>query len=106
MMNKPYFCKLCPINHVTEGYVPLHIQEGSTLAVGEAAGEEEIKQGLPFVGGAGGWLSSMCRAARLSRNYISIVNTLGCRPPDNVYPTAPIWSKAVKNYFRKKLIET
>ena len=92
MIDKPDFCKNCPINHVTEGYVPPLIVEGSNeLWLGEAAGENEIEIGRPFVGGAGSWLDSLCRSAKIDRGKVSIVNTIGCRPPDNVYPTDVKW---------------
>jgi uracil-DNA glycosylase len=89
---KPDFCSACPINHVTEGYVPLHRGTGSELFVGESAGEEEVKSGKPFVGGAGTWLNSMLRSSRIARSTISIVNTIGCRPPGNVYPGSDKWT--------------
>jgi DNA polymerase I-like protein with 3'-5' exonuclease and polymerase domains/uracil-DNA glycosylase len=105
MTNKPDFCKNCPINHVTEGYVPLCRGTGNDLFVGEAAGEEEIKLGKPFVGGAGTWLNSMLRAARISRESLNIINTIGCRPPDNIYPTDQKWPQAVENHFKKEVSE-
>lgn len=77
-MPKPSFCSNCPISHVTEGYVPLCCGGGSELWVGEAAGEEEAIHSKPFVGGAGAWLNSMLRAAKISRSSINIVNTIGC----------------------------
>ena len=92
MTQKPDFCVACPINHVTEGYVPLKLGSGTELWVGEAAGEEEIKDGKPFVGGAGSWLNSMLRSARISRPTLNIVNTIGCRPPNNVYPGSDKWT--------------
>jgi DNA polymerase I-like protein with 3'-5' exonuclease and polymerase domains/uracil-DNA glycosylase len=73
------------------------------LWVGEAAGEEEARTGKPFVGGAGSWLNSMCRNARVSRANTSIINTIGCKPPENVYPADPKWEKAVQHHFRKEL---
>lgn len=93
MTTKPDFCRLCPINTVTQGYVPLKLgngpAEGGELWIGEAAGGEEIEKGEPFVGGAGGWLNSLARASRVSRSRVNIINTIGCRPPKNEYPTSP-----------------
>jgi uracil-DNA glycosylase len=92
LVDKPDFCRTCPINHVTSGYVPLQRGTGSELWVGEAAGEEEIKDGKPFVGGAGSWLNSMLRSARIARSTLNIINTIGCRPPNNVYPGSDKWT--------------
>lgn len=93
-MLKPSFCQACPINHVTgTAYVPAILPAGaSELWVGEAPGEHEAQQGLPFVGGAGGWLDSLLRSAKISREGIGIVNTIGCRPPENIYPTDRKWT--------------
>jgi uracil-DNA glycosylase len=92
MTTKPSFCSTCPITQFTSGYVPLQRGTGSELWVGEAAGEEEVKDGKPFVGGAGSWLNSMLRSARISRSTLNIINTIGCRPPNNVYPGSDKWT--------------
>jgi uracil-DNA glycosylase len=92
MIDKPDFCKNCPINHVTEGYVPLQRGTGSELWVGDHPEEEEIKSGKPFVGGGGSWLNSMLRSARIGRSTINLTNTIGCRPPANVYPGSDKWT--------------
>ena len=96
MVVKPDFCAACPINHVTTGYVPLQRGTGTELWVGDAAGEEEVKDGKPFVGGAGSWLNSMLRSARISRPTLNIINTIGCRPPGNVYPGSDKWTSTDK----------
>jgi uracil-DNA glycosylase family 4 len=61
------------------------------LIVGEAPGEQEDAQGLPFVGPAGQLLDQMLKAVGLSRSSndgggVYIVNTLKCRPPGNRNP--------------------
>jgi uracil-DNA glycosylase len=92
LTTKTDFCSECPINKYTEGYVPLQLGSGSELWVGEAAGEEESKSGKPFVGGAGSWLNSMLRSARIARSTINIINTIGCHPPNNAYPGSDKWT--------------
>jgi uracil-DNA glycosylase family 4 len=69
----------------------LRLRSGDTLGVGEAAGEEEIKNGYPFVGGAGSWLRSLCKSAGLDFERLSLVNVIGCHPPGNVFPTDSKW---------------
>lgn len=56
------------------------------LFVGEAPGEEEDKQGLPFVGRAGQLLMAMLFAAEISENQWYIANVVKCRPPNNRNP--------------------
>ena len=98
-MQRPSFCQYCPINNVTTGYVPLCPGFGNDLFVGEAAGEDEVAASKPFIGGAGAWLNSMLKAARISRSGINIVNCLGCRPADNTFPTEPTWPEAVEKFW-------
>lgn len=56
------------------------------LFIGEAPGEQEDLQGLPFVGVAGALLTEMLRAVNLSREQVFIANILKCRPPNNRDP--------------------
>jgi uracil-DNA glycosylase family 4 len=54
--------------------------------VGEAPGEDEDLQGIPFVGKAGGLLTKMIEAMGLKREDVYICNTVKCRPPNNRNP--------------------
>ena len=62
------------------------------MIVGEAPGEQEDRQGEPFVGVAGQLLDNMLRALGLTRDeapperQVFIANTLKCRPPNNRNP--------------------
>lgn len=56
------------------------------MFVGEAPGEEEDLQGLPFVGRAGQLLTKMIESIKLSREDVYITNVLKCRPPGNRDP--------------------
>lgn len=97
LINKPEFCLACPINaHTGFGYVPLKLGNNNTLFVGEAAGEDEIKSGTPFTGGAGSWLRSMCGAAKVDLKNASLINVIGCHPPSNVFPLDNKWSHTSK----------
>lgn len=57
------------------------------MFVGEAPGEEEDKQALPFVGAAGHVLDKLLKDIDLKREDIYICNTVKCRPPMNADPT-------------------
>lgn len=54
--------------------------------VGEGPGEEEDKQGRPFVGRAGQLLTRVIDAMGLERSEVYICNVVKCRPPGNRTP--------------------
>ena len=56
------------------------------MFIGEAPGEEEDRQGLPFVGRAGQLLTKIIEAMGLKREDVYIANILKCRPPHNRMP--------------------
>jgi DNA polymerase len=56
------------------------------LFVGEAPGREEDEQGRPFVGAAGQLLTRIIEAMGTTREQVYVVNTVGCRPPENRDP--------------------
>jgi uracil-DNA glycosylase len=71
-----------------------HAQAG-WMVVGEAPGEQEDREGEPFVGAAGQLLDRMLAALSLTRaedgdwpreQRVYIANTLKCRPPGNRNP--------------------
>src|SRR5262249_1998542 len=63
-------------------------QKADWLIVGEAPGENEDRQGEPFVGQAGKLLDNMLRVLGLDRRRekVYIANVLKCRPPGNRNP--------------------
>lgn len=89
LLNKPDFCRQCPIDRHTTGYVPLKLRPGTIIDVGEAAGEDEIKSGVGFSGGSGRWLQNLHKQAGQRWETISTLNVIGCKPPDNIFPTDP-----------------
>lgn len=63
------------------------ITPGGILFVGEAPGEQEDQQGVPFVGPAGKLLDAMLRSVDYERgNGVYITNVVKCRPPNNRDP--------------------
>jgi len=54
--------------------------------VGEAPGEDEDRQGLPFVGAAGQMLNRIITGCGMKREEVYIMNVLRCRPPRNRTP--------------------
>ncbi len=57
------------------------------MLVGEAPGEDEDRQGRPFVGVSGRLLDRMLAAIGLDRTSVYITNILPWRPPGNRSPT-------------------
>jgi uracil-DNA glycosylase family 4 len=54
--------------------------------IGEGPGEQEDKQGLPFVGPAGQLLDKIISAMGLSPDDVYVANIVKCRPPNNRVP--------------------
>ena len=86
-------CSLCGTR--TQTVFGVGLQQARWMIVGEAPGEQEDLQGLPFVGPSGELLDSMLRALNLTRatdgpeppaQRVYIANTLKCRPPRNRNP--------------------
>lgn len=80
-------CKRCGLHKTRHNVV---FGAGDTKAklmfVGEAPGEDEDMQGLPFVGRAGKLLTKIIEAMGLKREDVYIANILKCRPPNNRMP--------------------
>lgn len=78
-------CPLCQTRHsMVFGSGNVH---APLMIIGEAPGEEEDKQGKPFVGRAGELLTKMLQAINLDRERdVFITNILKCRPPLNRDP--------------------
>ena len=59
------------------------------MAIGEGPGEQEDKEGVPFIGRAGQLLTKIFESVGLNRDTdIYITNTVKCRPPNNRDPHA------------------
>lgn len=54
--------------------------------IGEGPGEEEDRQGKPFVGRAGQLLTKMLESVGITRDEVYICNIVKCRPPGNRNP--------------------
>jgi uracil-DNA glycosylase len=80
-------CTDCPLHQErTNTVFGVGSKQAKWLILGEAPGQEEDKQGEPFVGRAGQLLNSMLFAVGLQRSDIFIANTVKCRPPNNRDP--------------------
>lgn len=62
-------------------------EDADVLFVGEAPGESEDEEGVPFVGRSGDVLDDELRDAGLPRADVRITNCVRCRPPENRDPS-------------------
>ncbi len=60
--------------------------DARVVFIGEAPGEEEDKQGVPFVGRSGQLLTQLITTIGLTRDEVYIANICKCRPPGNRNP--------------------
>ena len=99
-MKKPEKCKGCPLYQDGEGFVPDEVVEGALVFVlGQNPGEEEEREGKPFVGKTGQvMMSRYFPAAGLIRGEnVSIGNVLRCRwKRSNNLPTGRTLYEAVE----------
>ncbi|NLF92919.1 MAG: uracil-DNA glycosylase [Oligosphaeraceae bacterium] len=93
-----YAVQNCCACQLAAGRKQVVFGEGSPQArlmfIGEGPGEEEDRQGRPFVGRAGQMLSNMIKAMGFERQVqdparaVYIANIVKCRPPQNRNPEA------------------
>ena len=80
---------LTPIDeHRTNAVLGSGSPDADLVFIGEAPGEDEDLQGLPFVGRAGQLLTKILRAINFDREEVFITNVLKSRPPGNRNPRA------------------
>ncbi len=61
-------------------------RDAQWLVIGEGPGEQEDRQGKPFVGRSGQLLDNMLRAVGQTRDTVFVTNVVKCRPPRNRNP--------------------
>ena len=76
--------------------------EARLVFVGEGPGEDEDRQGEPFVGRAGQLLTRIINSINLTREEVYIANIIKCRPPGNRNPE-PDEIKACEPFLIKQL---
>lgn len=81
-------CMKCDLGRTRTNIV---IERGSRTAplmlIGEGPGEQEDRQGKPFVGAAGQLLDLLLSALMFDEKEYYICNVVKCRPPGNRAPT-------------------
>jgi uracil-DNA glycosylase len=86
-------CRACPLcEERKQSVFGVGHDRAHWLIVGEAPGEQEDREGEPFVGKSGQLLNNMLHALGLTRHtagpeqQVYIANTVKCRPPSNRNP--------------------
>ncbi len=80
-------CVKCPLSETRNQVVfGSGNSDADLMFVGEAPGAEEDRQGLPFVGRAGNFLTELLEGIGMRREDVFIANVLKCRPPGNRDP--------------------
>ena len=102
--SKISICNRCQLAKTRRNTVPGEgVPNPLVLVIGEAPGEDEDKQGRPFVGKAGKLLDKMLASIQLSRNCnCFIANIIKCRPPENRDPL-PEEISACSNYLEMQI---
>jgi len=96
----------CTACRLAEGRTHVVFGDGNpdadVVIVGEAPGQREDEQGLPFVGPSGKLLDRLLGEIDLRREDVYISNIVKCRPPKNRDPR-PDEIEACKGYLREQL---
>jgi DNA polymerase len=81
-------CTRCKLHQLGRRQVVFGVGNPSAdlMFVGEAPGQDEDLQGIPFVGRAGQLLTKIIEAIALTREDVYIANVIKCRPPQNRNP--------------------
>ena len=104
-----YSCKACPLYAGKKNYVMEDgFRQARVMFIGEGPGEDEDRQGVPFVGRAGQLLTRMIHAMGLDRTAQDaqrgcyIANIVKCRPPSNRNPE-PEEGSACLPYLQRQI---
>ena len=96
-------CQNCPLGATRTNLVfGTGNREADLMFVGEAPGQAEDEQGIPFVGAAGKLLDRYLYAVGIPRESVYIANILKCRPPRNRDPL-PEEEEACIGYLREQV---
>ena len=111
--NQASVCERCPLSETRSRVVfGAGNADADLMFVGEAPGAEEDRQGLPFVGRAGAFLTELLEGIGMKREDVFINNVLCCRPPGNRDPqpeeidACRLWLEQRINLIQPKVICT
>ena len=76
-------CNECPLRDGVRVWGEYPDGGGNLLMIGESPGDEERRQGKPFVGPAGRFLNSVLHEGEILRYKAHVTNLISCQPPSN-----------------------
>lgn len=96
-------CKRCDL-HKTRGRIVVGkgSEHANIMLIGEAPGQNEDVQGIPFCGRAGATLDDLLSDVGLSIDDIYVTNVVCCRPPNNRDPF-PDEIRACRKWLARKI---
>lgn len=98
-------CTKCRLSETRTNAVPGEGDPNAEiLLVGEGPGEQEDKEGRPFVGRAGNKLTEILHSVSIDRKDLFITNVVKCRPPKNRKPK-PDESETCLPYLEAQIAE-
>jgi len=99
-------CMKCPLGSLGRTHVVFGTgnPDADLMLIGEGPGNEEDKQGKPFVGRSGQLLTKLLHSVGIERHDTFITNIVKCRPPNNRKPF-PIESSTCKAILLIKQIK-
>lgn len=80
-------CLRCPLRD-RPSTRPSGPANAAVMIIGEAPGQTEAKNGIPFVGPSGKLLRASLRSVGVDPDFVYITNTVACHPEENATPTA------------------
>ncbi len=96
-------CQRCALANERTHAVPGEgNRDAVVMFVGEGPGRDEDRQGRPFVGRSGQFLSLMLDQIGIDRNDVYITNVVKCRPPNNRDPE-PAELAACDDYLTRQV---
>jgi len=98
-------CQLCPLAQLGRTQVVFGSgnPNATLMLIGEGPGEQEDKQGLPFVGRSGQLLTKILNALSIEKKELYITNIVKCRPPNNRTPLADEVSSCKKILLNEQI---
>lgn len=105
-------CDGCALQKIGAGFTRVEVGERydktRLLLVGEASGEAESRDSLPFrpYAQSGSLLSDALREVNISRSEVAITNVIRCRPPKDWLEGAPWQFGATQHCISHYLIHT
>ena len=103
VFNEAAVCEKCALSKTRTSVVfGAGNADADLMFVGEAPGAEEDRQGLPFVGRAGGLLTKLLEEIGMGREDVFIANVLKCRPPGNRDPQ-PVEIESCSPYLNQQV---